>query len=67
MVESLWFIYGTVAFFIVVRGLAVYDQTKKKGARMLLSAPVWPAVLAFILTRGVGRFIRDLWWDADLF
>ena len=68
MVEWLWFVYGVVAFGIFVSSLTDYDRgMRKKGARKILAAPVWPAVLLLFMIRDTIRFIREVWQDANLF
>lgn len=65
-VAAAWFIYGGVAFILLISGLADYFNSggfsdKMSGARKALAAPVWPVVLIVVLVVGLIQFVGDLW------
>ena len=60
------FLYLTGAVLIALVGLLEYWSSytgpyKRKGARMVLVAPVWPVALLVVTVLAAARFLRNLW------
>ena len=60
-------VYGTVALGLLLGGafnygILTHPVVKRKAARMVFLAPLWPVMVVVLAVRGFGPMWRDADW-----